>query len=119
MIVVSLTRSQENQLMRPRMALAQAGAFGLNLILKSEAHGSDVDAAIDAAIEAAMAKKKRRRARRARLKAKELAGEGKPAKRGWFSRGGGRAADELGLVGRRDGEEARSRRRCSRRRKRR
>ena len=87
MIVVSLTRSQENQLMRPRMALAQAGAFGLNLILKSEAHGSDVDAAIDAAIEAAMAKKKRRRARRARLKAKEL--EGKPAKRGWFSRGGG------------------------------
>lgn len=46
MIVVSLTRSQENQLMRPHMALVQAGAFGLNLIEKSESHGSDVDAQI-------------------------------------------------------------------------
>ena len=89
MIVVSLTRSQENQLMRPHMALMQAGAFGLNLILKSEAHGSDVDAAIDAAIEAAMAKKKRHRARRARLKA-ELQAKGEAKRRGWFSRGSGK-----------------------------
>ena len=94
MIVVSLTRSLENQLMRPRMALVQAGAFGLNLILKSEAHGSDFDAAIDAAMEAAMAKKKRRRARRARLKAEERA-EGKVKRGGWFSRrgGGGSSSD--------------------------
>jgi hypothetical protein len=95
MTVVALTRSQEHQLMRPHMALVQARAFGLNLIEKSESHGSDVDAQIDAAIDLAVARKKKRRARRARLKLKETEA-GILRKKSWFSRrkGVGSSSDD-------------------------
>ena len=91
--VVSLTRTQEVLLMRPSMALMQAGAFGLNLIVESENHGQDADALVDAAIAAAIEKKKRRRRRKAKAVAAKEEGN-KTRRRSWFGGGGGGSSSD-------------------------
>ena len=99
--VVALTRQQEVFLMRPRLYLMQAGAFGINLVTQSET-AADADAAAEAALEAAREKQRRRRRRRAKARAREAAGKGKPGggskskkkSSGWFGGGGQSGAND-------------------------
>ena len=77
-LVVSLTRQQEVYMMRPRLALLQAGAFGLNLIKTGE-----FDAARAAVVDpAAIAAEKRRKAKRREKQNAKIEEENK--KKGMF-----------------------------------
>ena len=77
-LVVSLTRQQEVYMMRPRLALLQAGAFGLNLIKTGE-----FDAARAAVVDpAAIAAEKRRKAKKREKQNAKIEEENK--KKGMF-----------------------------------
>ena len=79
-LVVSLTRQQEVYMMKPRLALLQAGAFGLNLIKTGE-----FDAARAAVVDpAAIAAEKRRKAKKREKQNAKIEEENK--KKGLFGK---------------------------------
>ena len=79
-LVVSLTRQQEVYMMKPRLALLQAGAFGLNLIKTGE-----FDAARAAVVDpAAIAAEKRRKAKKREKQNAKIEKENK--KKGFFGK---------------------------------